>query len=174
MEQTKEISALLHLIDDPDDEVYNTVSEKIISLGKEIIPNLEHLWETTADEYTQERIEMLIHGLHFRELQEDVNAWANDKEHDLFTGALLVSRYQYPDLNLLSHYQELEKVRRNVWLELNSFLTSLEKVNVLNNILNVLWRCGSESIHNQSHNKIHNHCYSSKTFRRNSKPPIRF
>lgn len=150
MEQTKEISALLHLLDDPDDEVYNTVSEKIISLGKEIIPNLEHLWETTADEYTQERIEMLIHGLHFRELQEDVNAWANDKEHDLFTGALLVSRYQYPDLNLLSHYQELEKIRRNVWLELNSFLTSLEKVNVLNNILFNYYKIkGTEINYNQ-------------------------
>ncbi|MEJ8843939.1 transglutaminase family protein [Lacibacter sp. H375] len=135
MEQTKEIAALLHLIDDPDDEVYSQVSEKIISLGKEIIPNLEHLWETTADEYTQERIEMLIHSLHFRDLQMDLKAWANDKEHDLFTGALLVSRYQYPDLNLLTYYQELEKMRRNVWLELNSFLTSLEKVNVLNNIL---------------------------------------
>jgi Transglutaminase-like superfamily len=135
MEQTKEITALLHLIDDPDDEVYSQVSEKIISLGKEIIPNLEHLWETTADEYTQERIEMLIHSLHFRDLQMDLKAWANDKEHDLFTGALLISRYQYPDLNLLTFYQDLEKMRRNVWLELNSFLTSLEKVNVLNNIL---------------------------------------
>jgi regulator of sirC expression with transglutaminase-like and TPR domain len=135
MEQTKEIAALLHLIDDPDDEVYSTVSEKIISLGKQIIPNLEHLWENTPDEYTQERIEMLIHGLHFRDLQIDFNAWSNDKEHDLFTGALLVSRYQYPDLNLSTHYQDLEKMRRNVWLELNSFLTALEKVNVLNNIL---------------------------------------
>ncbi len=135
MEQTKEIAALLHLIDDPDDEVYSTVSEKIISMGKQIIPNLEHLWENTPDEYTQERIEMLIHGLHFRDLQIDFNAWSNDKEHDLFTGALLVSRYQYPDLNLTTHYQDLEKMRRNVWLELNSFLTALEKVNVLNNIL---------------------------------------
>lgn len=135
MEQTKEISALLHLIDDPDAEVYSTVSEKIISLGKDIIPNLEHLWETTPDEAIQERIEMLIHSLHFRDLQLDITAWATDKEHDLFTGALLVSRYQYPDLNLTTHYQELEKMRRNIWLELNSFLTSLEKINVLNNIL---------------------------------------
>lgn len=135
MEQTKEITALLHLIDDPDDEVYSTVSERIISFGKQIIPNLEHLWETTPDETIQERIEMLIHGLHFRDLQVDLQAWSTDKEHDLFTGALLVSRYQYPDLNLSTHYQELEKIRRNIWLELNSFLTSLEKINVLNNIL---------------------------------------
>ena len=135
MEQTKEITALLHLIDDPDDEVYSTVSKRIFSIGKQIIPNLEHLWETTPDETIQERIEMLIHGLHFRDLQVDLQAWSTDKEHDLFTGALLVSKYQYPDLNLATHYQELERIRRNIWLELNSFLTSLEKINVLNNIL---------------------------------------
>ncbi len=135
MEQTNEITALLNLIDDPDNEVYSTVSERIISFGKQIIPNLEHLWETTPDEAIQERIEMLIHSLHFRDLQVDLQAWSTDKEHDLFTGALLISRYQYPDLNLSTHFQELEKIRRNIWLELNSFLTSLEKINVLNNIL---------------------------------------
>ena len=134
MEQTKEISALLHLIDDPDDEVYNTVSEKIISLGKEIIPNLEHLWETTADEYTQERIEMLIHGLHFRELQEDVNAWANDKEHDLFTGALLVSRYQYPDLNIDKLRQYINDMYFDAWLELREDMHPHDQIRVLNQV----------------------------------------
>ncbi|MFT3844372.1 MAG: transglutaminase family protein [Lacibacter sp.] len=135
MEQTKEITALLNLIDDPDFEVYTTVSEKIISLGREIIPNLEHLWETTPDEHTQERIEMLIHSLHFRELQIEFKQWINNENRDLLTGVLLVCRYQYPDINITASYQEVEKLRRNIWLELNSYLTALEKVNVVNNIL---------------------------------------
>jgi regulator of sirC expression with transglutaminase-like and TPR domain len=150
MEQTKEIEALLHLIDDPDDEVYTTVYEKIISLGKQVIPNLEHLWENTSDEYIQERIEMLIHSLHFRDLQIDFNAWINDKEYDLFTGALLVSRYQYTDINMATYYQHLEKMRRNVWLELNNFLTGLEKINVLNNIIFNYYKIkGTEINYNQ-------------------------
>jgi len=40
LEENKEITALLHLIDDPDEDVYTTVSDKIISFGKDIIPNL--------------------------------------------------------------------------------------------------------------------------------------
>ncbi|MEI9933362.1 MAG: hypothetical protein WDM71_00550 [Ferruginibacter sp.] len=44
MVENKEITALFHLIDDPDQEVYNTISDKIISFGKGIIPNLENLW----------------------------------------------------------------------------------------------------------------------------------
>ena len=50
MQENKEISALFHLIDDPDEEVFNTVSEKIVSLGRGIIPNLENLWENSVSE----------------------------------------------------------------------------------------------------------------------------
>ena len=72
MEETREINALLHLIDDPDNEVFDTVSNRIVSYGKPIIPNLEQLWENTPDEITQEKIELLIHRLHFHELQADI------------------------------------------------------------------------------------------------------
>ena len=68
MEESKEITALFHLIDDPDEEVFDAVSKKIVDYGKPIIPNLEHLWETTPSEETQARIELLIHRLHFRDL----------------------------------------------------------------------------------------------------------
>jgi hypothetical protein len=135
MQETKQINALLHLIDDPDEEVYSTVSTHIISLGKEIIPNLEHLWETTPDQQTQERIEMLIHRLHMQDLLHDFKDWAQHNPVDLLSGVLLVARYQYPDLNLSQVRMELEKIKRNVWLELNSFLTPLEQVNVLTNIM---------------------------------------
>ena len=134
MIENKEISALLHLIDDPDEEVFNTVTEKIVSFGKIIIPNLEHLWENTVDEELQERIEAIIHKLHFRDLVADFTAW-KDNDGDILQGALLIARYQYPDMLLSAVMQEIEKMRRNIWLELNSYLTPLEQVNVVSGIL---------------------------------------
>lgn len=135
MEVNKEITALLHLIDDPDEEVFSTVSERIINIGKSIIPNLEHLWETSPEERVQERIENLIHKLHFQELEEDMLEWKNSDIRSLIDGALLVSRFEYPDLNTHSVLQEIERYRRSIWLELNSYLTSLEQVNVINKII---------------------------------------
>lgn len=135
MEENKEISALFHLLDDPDDEVFNVVSTRIIDYGKGIIPNLENLWENTISEDLQERIEMLIHRLHFRDLSEEVDQWNKNTHHDLLTGALLAARFQYPELVTTTVYQEIEKLRRNIWLELNSYLTPLEQVNVLTSIL---------------------------------------
>lgn len=134
MKESKEISALLHLMDDPDEYVYSTVSDKIISFGKDIIPNLEHLWENTTNEELQERIELLIHKLHFRDLTNDFTAWA-EGEADLLQGALLVARYHYPELNNNTVFQEIEKLRRNIWLELNAYLTPLEQVNVITSII---------------------------------------
>jgi len=77
MLENKEISALFYLIDDPDDEVFSTVTERIISHGRSIIPNLENLWENSPDQHVQERIEWIIHKLHFRDLVEEFQNWKN-------------------------------------------------------------------------------------------------
>lgn len=135
MEQNNEISALLTLIDDPDEEVFGAVSSRIIDYGKGIIPNLENLWENTVSEDVQERIELLIHRLHYRDLTEEFGNWNRNVHQDLLTGALLVARYQYPELSSTQVYQDIEKLRRNIWLELNNYLTPLEQINVLTSIL---------------------------------------
>lgn len=135
MEETKEISALLNLIDDPDEEVFGAVSDRIIGFGRTIIPNLEHLWENTPNEQIQTRIELIIHRLHFTDLYEDFRQWSVAGHHDLLVGSLLVSKFQYPDLTTSAVLVEVEKIRRNIWLELNSYLTPLEQVRILSGIL---------------------------------------
>jgi len=133
LNETKEISALLHLIDDPDEDVYDVVSNKILSFGKPIIPNLEHLWENTLSENIQERIEQIIHKLHFNDLTDAFTNWKNGGA-DLLKGALLVSRYHYPEMKEQQPLQEIEKLRRNIWLEMSSYLTPLEQTNIISGI----------------------------------------
>ena len=135
MQENKEIKALFHLIDDPDEEVFTSVSDRIVSYGRGIIPNLENLWENTISEDIQDRIEVLIHKLHYSDLTEDFQRWKESSYKDLLTAALLVAKFQYPDLSTSTVVQEVEKLRRNIWLELNSYLTPLEQINVLTSIL---------------------------------------
>ena len=135
MQSNKEITALLRLIDDPDDEVYDTVASKLLHYGKEIIPNLEQLWEVTVDEAVQERIELLIHRVHFHDLQHDFEEWSRAKQPELLRGAILVAKFQFPDLNVPAILNQFDQMRRNIWLELNNYLTPLEQVNVFNSIL---------------------------------------
>lgn len=134
MQENKEIIALLSLIEDPDEIVYESVSNKILSLGKEIIPNLEHYWETTANTELQEKIERIIQQLQVEDLKQDFIKW-NIEKPDLLAGALLVSKYIYPSLDTTIVFKEIEKLRRNIWLEMNSYLTPMEQINVLGSIV---------------------------------------
>lgn len=133
--QSKDINALLRLIDDPDNEVYDTVASTLLNYGREIIPSLEQLWEVTEDEGVQERIELLIHRVHFNDLQHDLLEWSNAKHPELLRGAILVAKFQFPDLNVPAILSQFDHIRRNVWLELNNYLTPVEQVNVFNSIL---------------------------------------
>ncbi|MBW8683992.1 transglutaminase-like domain-containing protein [Chitinophaga rhizophila] len=135
MHETKEINALFHLLDDPDQEVYDTVASKILLFGKEIIPNLENLWENTVDESIQERIEQLIHRVHYNDLQVALLDWSQSDMPDLLQGAILVARYQFPDMQPTQVITEIERIKRNIWLELNNYLTPLEQINVLNSMI---------------------------------------
>lgn len=134
MQTNKEIKALLMLIDDPDYEVYDTVMSKLLDYGKEIIPSLEHMWEVTADTTVQERIEQLIHRVHFQDLQRDFLDWGKLAHPELLRGAILVARYHYPAINVAAILNQFDKMRKNIWLELNNYLSPLEQANVLNSM----------------------------------------
>jgi regulator of sirC expression with transglutaminase-like and TPR domain len=162
LQETNEIKALLQLIDDPDDDVFNTVSERIISYGKHIIPNLEHFWENNENEYVQERVEMIIHRVNHREVMEDLGNWKT-KSRELLVGAFIVAKYQYPDIQTTLLVQEVEKIKRNIWLELNSYLTPLEQGNVINSILYNYYRHkGVEIGYNDPNDFLINRCLESK------------
>jgi hypothetical protein len=131
----KEISALFSLIDDPDEELFSCVSDRIVTLGAHIIPNLEDLWENAISGEMQERIELLIHRLHFQDLITDFIAWRDSGYPSLLLGALLVAKFQHPNIQSAAVLYEVERIRKNIWLELNGFLTPLERAHVINSIL---------------------------------------
>lgn len=134
MAEPREIKALFTLIDDPDEEVYFTVQERLMSFGNIIIPNLENLWENTVSEEVQLRIEMIIYQIQYRDLTEEFITW-KDGGAELLFGALLVAKYQYPDMQSITALQEIEKIRRNIWIEMNSYLTPMEQVKIMDSIL---------------------------------------
>ncbi len=131
----KEINALLYLIEDPDQEVFEVVSSRILSFGSPIIPNLENLWENSPDDQVQHRIEMLIHRLHFESRRVEFLNWKGSAEPELMPGTLLVSKILYPDLDSEKIIRDVERLKRNIWLELNNYLTPLEITQVMKSIL---------------------------------------
>jgi regulator of sirC expression with transglutaminase-like and TPR domain len=131
----KELKALVSLLDDSDEQVITHVEQKILSIGKEVIPFLEHEWESNLNPSVQSRIEELIHTLQYELLRERLKDWYNGKDHDLLTGMWILATYQYPDLELEKLKQELEQIYYETWLEFRPDLYPFDQVKVINSVL---------------------------------------
>lgn len=131
----KELNALISLLDDPDEKVFEQVSMKFLSLGQEVIPVLEDAWEHSFDTLIQNRIENIIHQIQFDLIKDGLKDWSHPEQQNLLDGALLIARYQYPDIDFLKIQKQIDQIKQDVWLELNENLTALEKVKIINHIL---------------------------------------
>lgn len=135
MQLTAELNALFSLIDDPDEEIFHLISKRIVTYGRDVIPRLEDLSEVTLDDKIQYRISEIIHQVHFDSLISEIQLWNAEHTHDLLTGSHLIASYSYPDLSLDCLRQNVSRIKREIWLETNNFLTSLETANLVSQIL---------------------------------------
>lgn len=133
--QHSELNALISLLDEPSHPVYDKIKEKILYYGIDAIPLLEDAWDNSFDNNIQTRIEEIIHSIQLRNLKTELISWKENNRLDLLEGFYLVSKYQYPDLNSDNLKEQVAKIEKDIWLELNSNLTALEKVKVINHIL---------------------------------------
>ena len=124
--ERRELEALMSLLEDPDLQVFDTVSDRLIELGEEVVIPLERRWEVTLKPELQERIENVIKQIQFNTLQRSMDSWKSTGGTDLLYGAYLVARFQYPDLAYNALEEVIERIKRDIWLELNNELqTSL-------------------------------------------------
>ena len=130
-----EIKALISLLDDEDKQIASHVEEKLLSLGSEAIPFLEHEWENNLNPAVQNRIEDMIHKLQYELLSDRLKEWYAGTEHDLLTGMWIIATYQYPDLELSKLKQEFEQIYYETWLEFRNDLFPIDRIKIINNIL---------------------------------------
>ncbi len=129
------IKALVRLIDDPDETIFEHVRDEIISHGTYAIPFLESSWE--EDDYGllfQSRIEDLIKEIQYKAVKDELVNWIKSSQKDLLTGALIISRYQYPNFDEEKTRKRIQEIRKDIWLEVSTHQTAYEKVRVFNKI----------------------------------------
>jgi len=133
---TEEIKALISLLDDPDELIFDQIRLKIESMGEEIIPVLEDAWEHQAYGILfQSRVENIIHNIQFDNVKADLGKWAATEEKDLLDGMLALAKYQYPEIDDDEIRALINKIEKDIWLEFHDGLTALEKLKVFNHIM---------------------------------------
>ncbi len=135
MNSPTEISALVHLIDDPDELIFFQVKDKLIEMGAEVIPHLEKAWATeNFGDLFQFRLESIIHEIQLKGVFEQLGKWILNPEN-LLEGVLIVNKYKYPNINLRLIEELLAQIVCDIESQFNDELTILEKIQVINKIL---------------------------------------
>jgi regulator of sirC expression with transglutaminase-like and TPR domain len=159
----KEVKAIVQLLDDPDPEIFGMIRHKLLSLGKPVVPALEEVWERTIDSILQERIETIIHEIHFDDVQNQLKTWRDQKEDDLLTGSIIIARYQYPDLETKKVTKYLDQLYKDVALEIEMVDTPVEKMRVINHAMFDIHRfLGNRQNYHAPTNNYINHVLESR------------
>lgn len=130
-----ELDSLVYLLDDTDEEIFNEVSSKIISLGSDALPHLEDYLLNDNNPLRLERIGQLIRRIQTGQLVHNLKEWKDTQDHDLLDGVLILNRIEYPDVTRSEIDTQIDKIKLDAWLELNNNLTSFEKVKILNYVM---------------------------------------
>jgi len=129
------IKALVRLIEDPDDAIFEHVRDEIINHGTSAIPFLESSWE--EEDYGllfQSRIEDLIKEIQYKAVKDELVNWIKSSQKNLLTGALIISRYQYPNFDEDKIRTKIQEIRKAIWLEISTHQTAYEKVRIFNKV----------------------------------------
>ena len=129
-----EVTSLIRLLDDPDQEIYNHVHDKLLSYGSEAIEHLESAFEQAFDAVQQDRIANLVHEIQFGIIKNDLKLWLHGGSFDLLQGILVINRYQYPDLDEQKIINQIEAIKRDVWIQMMNEASAAEQVKLINHV----------------------------------------
>jgi len=97
---------------------------------------LESAWELSDHGVVfRNRVEDLLHTIHIERVHKELVSWVNSEEQDLLTGALIVCKYRYAELDATQVISKINALRQDIWLELHTGLTAFEKVRIINHQL---------------------------------------
>ncbi|MCC8410864.1 transglutaminase-like domain-containing protein [Mucilaginibacter sp. UR6-1] len=163
MLNTAEINSLIKLLDDPDQEIFEHVHQKLRSLGGGAIEHLEAAFTEAFDPLLQERIANLVHEIQFGLLKNDLKLWIHSGAFDLLQGALIINRYQYPDLDEQKVINQIEAIKRDIWLQMMNEGSPVEQVKLINHVFyNIYGFSGNTTNHQDPQNSYLNQVLETK------------
>jgi regulator of sirC expression with transglutaminase-like and TPR domain len=134
MVNQNELKSLIKLLDDPDQEIFSHVHNKLLSYGPVAVEYLESAFEQAFDSVQQERIADLVHEIQFGVVKNDLKLWHQSGSFDLLQGILIINRYQYPDLDEQKIINQIEAIKRDIWIQMMNEASPAEQIKLINHI----------------------------------------
>ncbi|MFY0673688.1 MAG: transglutaminase family protein [Bacteroidia bacterium] len=133
MEQS-DIEALIRLIDDDDQDVYQHVRLKLIEIGQQAFNTIQEHALRADNELQHERLLEVLDSMHLGHIKHLIKDWATKRQSDLLEGVYLIAKYRQPELDLVPISQYIDKIKLDIWLRLNYKFSPLDNVRVINEV----------------------------------------
>ena len=125
------ISALIKLIEDPDEQIFSQVRGEILSMGPMIIPDLENALVTAPNGDSIERITEILNEIQHENLYRSFENWKDSEEQDLLELMILVERVRDFNFSRQNMIEIVAQIKMDIWLELNENQTILEQTKII-------------------------------------------
>ena len=130
-----ELHALISLLEDPDEGIYSTVRQELEQIGEAALSPLRQALEQEGHGVIfLNRAKALSDHLGTDEVRGGFAEWTGSDDHLVGQALLLLDRYVDPARSAEGLKESLQRIRQDIWLELNDDMTALEQVKVVNRI----------------------------------------
>lgn len=132
------LSPLLYLLEDDDKEVQQNVSDKLVSYGSEITPDLELAYEKSLEsgnEVLEERLWEVMEKINYQVVTELFHHWLKSEEKDLLQAMMLIARHQYRDLKEEWVVETMNEITNSIDFEISRYNPPLQLVSIINRCL---------------------------------------
>ncbi len=130
-----QIKALIRLLSDENERIVKTITGKLIEIGDTAVPLLQEA-EIEQPEMAK-RIEGVLDEIRGKRLEDELHALvsASDDGVDLETGAFLIARYAYPNLDVPTYRAQLDALAAEVRERMGVRVSGEEAVKTLGRYL---------------------------------------
>lgn len=132
--QKVEIEALIRLVDDEDEGIYQHVRTQLLQQGQHAFHVLQEYALRADNELQHERLQEIVGQIHLNSIKEGFKEWIASNPNDLLNGFYLISKYRFPDLEKEPLISSIDKIKLDIWLRLNYKFSPLDNVRIINEV----------------------------------------
>ncbi len=128
-----ELEALVGMLDETDEEIYQTLKDALFSIGEEALPYLEKARLQKDGSLWQNRMDALISELQVEIACKKLSEWKKEASPNLLKGFYLLSSAFYSDLPWERVCGEFNRLHGDCWLLLGADVSLSRKLAMFNN-----------------------------------------
>lgn len=125
---------MIYLLDDSDERVASEISKQLENMGLKVKPFLEDYAKKCENLVVYDKINKIICNIDFQNYYDQFKAWIESPEQDLLEALFLLDSVIVSD-NRERTLGRFNKIKVDVWLAINQYMTSFEIIKSINYVL---------------------------------------